>query len=585
MAVQSDIDQILSGAGTPTTAPPSGQSDTDQSDIDKILRGASSAPPATSQSAPGMPPGWEPGMPPPWMRSYANAAVGGLGTGLGDVTKTVGGWLGLPTPPNLAPPADVQQAQAQHPWVSTGGRLVGDIAGTAPLAAIPGAAAAEALPGLELAYPAATTVGRAALSGGTANALVSGGYDQNPLLAFGEGAATAGLLSLAGRGIGNAWNRYFGIGPVAADDAALAAKLKTSGVDTAPYQLSPDPAVRQAGASAASQAATKQQVNSAYAVKAMGMDPTDVSPQGGSFNDTTWNKGMGEIGDRIDANLPNVRVQTTTPEFNAAMAQVRQHALDNLGPDNLAIFDRHYNRVLGLATDPANNGVIPGDQLQALISKNGSLTKAGDARTDTAPFISELKGVLLDGAAAGDGSPASQAAYQNYQMARGEWKAGKTIEPLIAKSPDNLFSPEELMPRVIQQYGADQVARGQAGPNGIVGDLAKAGQSFLRPTVVTPTPSIVGGVVQGAGRGAALSSGFGSFWPAAVEATRGGAQAAGPTVYRAMINNPVYRDFLNNQLASPGNPLPRIGALGINQLRDQLPALGPGTLANKLMGR
>lgn len=90
---------------------------------------------------------------------------------------------------------------------------------------------------------------------------------------------------------------------------------------------------------------------------------------------------------------------------------------------------------------------------------------------------------------------------ERYQTARRQYAIGKTIEPLVAKSPGGNISPKALMGAVTSNaYGKRMMAMGKGGD---LGKLADIGSMFLREpgTSNTAERGLVAGALTGAGWG------------------------------------------------------------------------------------
>lgn len=205
---------------------------------------------------------------------------------------------------------------------------------------------------------------------------------------------------------------------------------------------------------------------------------------------------------------------------------------------------------------PEVQGVVQGyiDDLEALAGPRQTL--AGGGATSAArqldgaklrPFLTKLKSTIrstsngdlrhalsdLQGEIEDSFLPqlsADEAA--RYAAARRQYAIGKTIEPLVAKSPGGNISPKALMGAVTSNaYGKRAMAMGQGGE---LGKLADIGSLFLREpgTSNTAERGIVAGVLGGAGLGVNPAAAV-APWAAANLYNR-----AGPAITEQLLQRP-----------------------------------------------
>lgn len=155
-----------------------------------------------------------------------------------------------------------------------------------------------------------------------------------------------------------------------------------------------------------------------------------------------------------------------------------------------------------LAAMVGEDGRISGDKLRKLrtdAAAQARSTSDGDLRNTLGKLVDRLDDALEKHADAGD--------MDALRDARRRYAVAKTLEPLVAKSPDGDISPAALLGRVTaDKAGKARMARGRGGE---LGDLARIGQKFLKepPSSGTAERLAAGGAVAGVGTGALLAPG------------------------------------------------------------------------------
>jgi hypothetical protein len=154
--------------------------------------------------------------------------------------------------------------------------------------------------------------------------------------------------------------------------------------------------------------------------------------------------------------------------------------LDRLGSiqkDAQEIADDGVIRAVGGVIDrmfrQSKDGQLPGAAYKSLDSQLGKIMKAGGEK---AHYIGEVRDAIRE---AMDES-IDPAMRQAWQQARSQYRALKTVEPLVAKSADGSLSPAQLMGRVTaNNAGKSAMASGRGGN---LGELARVGQAMKSPT-------------------------------------------------------------------------------------------------------
>jgi hypothetical protein len=138
------------------------------------------------------------------------------------------------------------------------------------------------------------------------------------------------------------------------------------------------------------------------------------------------------------------------------------------GSDTARVVKGWANELLGKVDA---SGKIPGKAYQSFDSRISQVLKHGG---EPAYYLGQLRDVVRsamdDSISAGD--------RKAWEMARKQYAALKTVEPLVAKARDGNISPQALMGRVTaDSAGKIRMATGKGGD---LGSLARIGQRFLK---------------------------------------------------------------------------------------------------------
>ncbi|WP_155774352.1 hypothetical protein [Burkholderia pseudomultivorans] len=124
-------------------------------------------------------------------------------------------------------------------------------------------------------------------------------------------------------------------------------------------------------------------------------------------------------------------------------------------------------------TDRSQGGVLPGEAFRRINTRLNTQirnTQNGDLRNALSGLQDDLQESFV-----GQLSPED---LDRYNTARRQYAVGKTLEPLVAKSPTGRIPPAALLGAVTRnQAGRSAMARGAAGD---LGTLADIGQRFLK---------------------------------------------------------------------------------------------------------
>lgn len=415
----------------------------------------------------------------PWLdpvSTYANAAVDALpvvGAPLTTMTQnldaaTASALEGKPV--TAQDRAAINKAQAaQFPEIDAAGRITGAVA---PFLALGATGVGSKLLGITGANP----VVRAAAGGGS-NALIAGAdtlmrggsledAKNNALLAGAFGAGVPAAFSAAGK----AGNALLGkTSPEVAELAELA--MKKYNIPIGPGQISESPMVKVADSVVNKLPFTGGTVSNAQQTaafnravsKTLGENATSLTPDV-----------MGKAADRIGSMFDDAAAQTkriaSDPAFDQKVLDVMTNAQMSLTEQQMKPLMQQFDNIIGKFQQ--GNGSITGDVYQELTKKGAPLWNAMKSADpgirDTAIALRNV----LDDAFERSASPE---VVKQLRTARAQWKAMKTIEDLVEKSPTGDINPALLMGAVRKSYG--DMAYGGGGE---LADLARIGQQFLK---------------------------------------------------------------------------------------------------------
>lgn len=214
-------------------------------------------------------------------------------------------------------------------------------------------------------------------------------------------------------------------------------------------------------------------------------------------------KAMKTSGEGID----QIMEAHSLPVDDALLSRLRSTTANTL-PDVASVIHGHVNdleKILGpQKIDPVQIGSgaqpvireLSGKRLRPWLTdlkEKIRSTSNGDLRHALTNLKDEMEDAFLP--------QLSEAERVNYDKFRRQYAIGKTIEPLVAKSPGGNISPKALMGAVTSNaYGKRMMAMGKGGD---LGKLADIGSMFLREpgTSNTAERGLVAGALTGAGWG------------------------------------------------------------------------------------
>jgi hypothetical protein len=255
-----------------------------------------------------------------------------------------------------------------------------------------------------------------------------------------------------------------------------------------------------------------------------------IGGEGDKLTRQTFNNAMKASGNAIG----DIAERTPLPIKPNLIAGLREHAAGQL-PD-VANVVNHY---VDLVNTQAKDGVLPGSVFRKINTDLGSRIRS-TSNGDLKFALNGLQEDLMDAR-----TPyLSKEDAAAYNVARKRYAIGKTLEPLVAKSPTGDIPPSLLLGALnATKSGKSLVAKGAAGD---LGKLADIGQRFLKESPSSGTaerrwaqaiPSTLGGLA-GAGAGAA---GAGTGAAGGLAAAYGAANLYnrfGPAVTQQLIDRP-----------------------------------------------
>lgn len=306
-------------------------------------------------------------------------------------------------------------------------------------------------------------IGSNALAGGIGQAVTDATGD--PLIGM-AGAAAPGVML---KGSGNALTSL--AGNVDPEVAALGDLARTKyGIPVNAAQMSESPAVRFGNSAlsrlpfsgAGTDTAMQQSAFTRAVSKALGENTDRITP-------TVMQAAKSRLGSEFDAVANGTTIQAD-PQFIGDLRGTLHDARTVLPEAELKPLYSQVRNVLD--TLDQNTRTISGSSYQALTRKGTPLDRAmQSADPNVAHYAGQIRDALDD--AMQRSAPPDLA--DRLSTARGQYKAMKTIEDLVEKSPDGHVSPALLMGAVRKSYGNMAYNGG-----GALGDLARIGQRFLK---------------------------------------------------------------------------------------------------------
>jgi hypothetical protein len=285
-----------------------------------------------------------------------------------------------------------------------------------------------------------------------------------------------------------------------------------------------------------------------------------IGEQADRLTPDVMNNARTRIGNAFDTVAQNTTVHAD-PQFQNGILNTLLQASHELSDAEMkplnAIFDNIVSKI-----DP--NGNIDGQTYQAITRSNTPLGRALDNPNSN---ISRWAGQIretLDDALQRSAPPDMQ---DMLSTARSQWRALKTIQPLVAKAPVGDISPALLAGRVNASTD-NGLAFGRGGD---LGDIARIGQRFLKepPNSGTAIRSMIyGGLGLGGGALGLNELGVGpELSPGATTSALAlpAALLAGRFAGSALRSGPLANALINRSL-SPGAGIPALSGGATNLL-------------------
>ncbi|MFP3703366.1 hypothetical protein SB783_05135 [Paraburkholderia sp. SIMBA_009] len=298
------------------------------------------------------------------------------------------------------------------------------------------------------------------------------------LLATGEGAAGAARAGANAVGRGATRAAASALPALDPETAQLARQAHEMGFRLTPDMVFGNKYARQAGELAQDNpfvgTTVKEQNQAAFNRNLVSM----IGGTGDKLTRKAYSEAMNESGRTIG----DIAAKTPLPISRQFVDQLRSHSANQL-PEVAGVVNGYVDQIdkmAGRDFSPLTVGgksdvprELPGAafrRINSAISKRMRETGNGDLRS----ALSNLQDDLLEERSQYLDSRDRVA----YDQARRQYAIGKTVEPLVAKSPTGDISPAALLGAVTRnQAGRSAMARGAAGD---LGTLADIGQRFLK---------------------------------------------------------------------------------------------------------
>lgn len=326
---------------------------------------------------------------------------------------------------------------------------------------------------------------------------------------------------------------------------ALVQKAENLGINLRGPQISNSPFVQYADSTlrglpamgyGATDAAVHGQFNKALAAQ-IGENATKITPD-------VMQAAKTRLGASYDAIVPSLAIKPDDA-FISRLADIDHEAGQTLPDSEQKPIKTQINNILNGFKDGQE---MPGDYAHNLIKKGSPLDRVmKSSDPNVAHYAGQIREALND--AMQSNAPPEVA--QQLAQTNAQYKAMKTIEPLVEKSTTGDMSPALLMQAVRKSYGGMAYNGG-----GDMGDLARIGQRFLKEpgnSGTAPREMIMHALGAAGGLGAvALSPEMGMTHLAAASGL-GGMVAAGRGLKAAMDSPAYYNALMGRKGGQVGN--------------------------------
>jgi hypothetical protein len=353
----------------------------------------------------------------------------------------------------------------------------------------------------------------------------------------GEGGAVGAAINAGGGVVGDvAKGAAKSIAPLLDPETrALVQKAENFGIQLRGPQISNSPFVQYADSTlrglpamgyGATDAAVHGQFNKAVAAQ-IGESATKITPD-------VMQAAKTRLGATYDAIVPSLAIKPDD-SFIERLGSIESEASQTLPDSEQKPISTQINNILNGFKDGQE---MPGDYAHNLIKKGSPLDRVmKSSDPNVAHYAGQIREALNDAMQAN--APPEIA--QQLAQTNAQYKAMKTIEPLVEKSTTGDVSPALLMQQVRKSYGGMAYNGG-----GDMGDLARIGQRFLKEpgnSGTAPREMIMHALGTAGGLGAvALSPEMGLTHLAAAGGL-GGMVAAGRGL-KAAMDSPAYYNAL-----------------------------------------
>lgn len=216
-----------------------------------------------------------------------------------------------------------------------------------------------------------------------------------------------------------------------------------------------------------------------------------IGGEGERLTPDVFDKAMTKSGERIG----EISAQTPIPmeSIGPQVHQLTASIIKRETPDVSRVIMGYAEDIKDMAAK--NGGVIPGETFRKLNSEIGAQARR-TSNGDLKHALGEFQDAMHDALEANISSPELM---KDLRDARAQYRIGKTLEPLVAKSETGDISGSSLMSAATSDKSKKAaMARGRGGD---LGDLARIGQKFMKEPKSSGTAErgLAYGVLGGAG--------------------------------------------------------------------------------------
>lgn len=367
------------------------------------------------------------------------------------------------------------RAAADSP-VAQVSRVGGQIIGTAPLlgaggALLEGSTAGAPVVSALMSRPLVSTAIRGAGIGAGANALTSASSDESLGDQMTSGGGIGAVLGPLGYGASRLGRAVAG-GPIGQATAALAERARNAfGIPITAGQMSENPLMRFADSVMQRLPFTGYGARTAEQRTAFNRGiANSFGENADSITHDVVNRARDRIGDVFDDVARRTGSIHVDQPFATDLQRIVTTAEGVLDDATMKPLRKQLENVVSVIDH--NTGTINPDSYQTLTRKGGMLDGALKSKNaDLRHYAGQIREALDD--VMQRSAPAD--AVQDLLQARRQWKALKTVEPLVDKAVNGNISPADLLNKVNKSYSG-----GRAGGGGDLRELGNIGKRFLQ---------------------------------------------------------------------------------------------------------